>query len=406
MASPLRNLQSQPFLLATGFRPFFVGAAIHAIVSIALWFFFYFGILSYLPAGMPSSLWHGHEMVFGFSSAVVAGFLLTAVPKWTQLPTTSPKSLLILVTVWCIARTVIVLPNKQIIWLAGGADLIFNFTLLYSIVRPILLRKSRRQIPILICLVTLSLTNLVFYLTFTKGLHAYSQQMNILGTLSIVGLIVLIAERIIPFFLSVRIPDYKIQHPPFWITYTGYLLFILFGLAQVIPSLATGLPFFSSGLVIFFLYNLGYWYHREVWSHPMTWVIYIGYAALPLSFLIYGLSSQVVMPPQVALHTLSIGAIGVLCIGMMVRVALGHSNLNVYNPPKGTAIAFSVLIISAGLRVLGPVLAPDLYSVWIGFAQVLWVGVFSWYAVSFLPILIRKKKQESIGESKLNIRQS
>ncbi len=75
-----------PALLTYGFRPFFFGAGVWAIVSMLLWLPMLNGAVT-LPIALDPVSWHAHEFLFGYLGAVVAGFLLTAVPNWTgRLP--------------------------------------------------------------------------------------------------------------------------------------------------------------------------------------------------------------------------------------------------------------------------------------------------------------------------------
>ena len=387
MKSALLKPTNDSFFLKVGFRPFFLGASFYAIVSMGLWFFHYFGILEHLPSGIPAVLWHGHEMVYGFAMAVIAGFLLTAVTKWTQIQVATSRSILFLFVTWAFARLLLLAPNGNLTWVAGLSDITFNLSLLIVVGRPIRLRRQWRQIPVLVCLALILISNIAFFVSLTTIQYFMAREMNILATFIIIGLSGVIAERVIPFFLSVRIQNYEPIRNPAWMGHLGLLLILSFALAQLSQGSKFLLALIGLALAIIFAINLWSWYHPKIWSHPMTWVIYVGYGALPMGFLLYGFQAFLQIPLQAGLHGLSIGVIGILCIGMMVRVALGHSNLNVYNPPRGTALAFSTLLISACSRVLGPILLPDYYSYWIGLSQALWVGVFTWYFVSFSQIL-------------------
>ena len=72
-------------ILNLGFRPFFTGAAVFSVASMLAWAGMYlFGWLPYVTA-LPTTLWHAHEMIFGYTLAVIAGFLLTATANWTGL---------------------------------------------------------------------------------------------------------------------------------------------------------------------------------------------------------------------------------------------------------------------------------------------------------------------------------
>ena len=73
-------------ILSAGFRPFFLLAALWACAVVPASVGFISGAIE-LPTAFPPLIWHVHEMVFGYGSAVVAGFLLTAIPNWTgRLP--------------------------------------------------------------------------------------------------------------------------------------------------------------------------------------------------------------------------------------------------------------------------------------------------------------------------------
>ena len=72
-------------LFELGFRPFFSAAAINAVISILLWMAIYVFSVPMSPAGLSTTTWHAHEMIYGYVMAVVAGFLLTAVGNWTGI---------------------------------------------------------------------------------------------------------------------------------------------------------------------------------------------------------------------------------------------------------------------------------------------------------------------------------
>ena len=102
----MRNLFNNSFW-GRGFRPFFFMSAIFAILSIFLWSSYYLGYVSF-PIHIFSDpiLWHAHEMVFGFSMAIVAGFLLTAVANWTGAKPTRNAFLALLVLFWLMSRLI------------------------------------------------------------------------------------------------------------------------------------------------------------------------------------------------------------------------------------------------------------------------------------------------------------
>jgi uncharacterized protein involved in response to NO len=90
-------------LLAYGFRPFFLLAAIFAALAVPLWLAAYMGALA-LPSPLPAPLWHGHEMLFGYAVAVLAGFLLTATPSWSGRRPVRGGGLAVLALIWLAGR--------------------------------------------------------------------------------------------------------------------------------------------------------------------------------------------------------------------------------------------------------------------------------------------------------------
>ncbi len=99
-----------PAVFSYGFRPFFLGAAVFAGVALPAWVLALAGVgdLEFL---YPARDWHVHEMVFGFLPAVITGFLLTAIPNWTDRPPIRGHELMLLFTLWMAGRVLIAIPR-------------------------------------------------------------------------------------------------------------------------------------------------------------------------------------------------------------------------------------------------------------------------------------------------------
>ena len=92
-----------PAILSFGFRPFFLMAGIWAALAMVLWV----AILSghnFLATAFDPVSWHAHEMLFGYLGAVLAGFLMTAVPNWTGRMPIVGLPLAGLASLWLLAR--------------------------------------------------------------------------------------------------------------------------------------------------------------------------------------------------------------------------------------------------------------------------------------------------------------
>ena len=92
-----------PVFFALGFRPFFLLSGILAVLLVAAWVPAFAGWLSFVSYYGQIG-WHSHEMIFGYTSAVIAGFLLTAVRNWTEMTDSGRASLASLVALWLVGR--------------------------------------------------------------------------------------------------------------------------------------------------------------------------------------------------------------------------------------------------------------------------------------------------------------
>src|SRR5690242_5231444 len=92
-----------PALFSYGFRPFFLGGAIWAALAILLWIPMHAGAVAWRSPLSPID-WHTHEMLYGYVPAIIAGFLLTAIPNWTRRLPVSGAPLAALALLWLAGR--------------------------------------------------------------------------------------------------------------------------------------------------------------------------------------------------------------------------------------------------------------------------------------------------------------
>ena len=92
-----------------------------------------------------------------------------------------------------------------------------------------------------------------------------------------------------------------------------------------------------------------------------------------------------------AIHSFAYGGIGMITIGMMARVALGHTGRNVFDPPGILKLIFSALLSGTVIRVIFPLFANSFYDLWVGLAQALWITAFGLLLIIYLPMLIRAR---------------
>ncbi|MEK6662963.1 MAG: NnrS family protein [Pseudomonadota bacterium] len=380
-----------PFALFNlGFRPFFLLAGLFSIASILLWgsIFVYGWPAPRLPYSL--SQWHAHEMIYGYAMAVVAGFLLTAVRNWTNLPTVTGLPLGGLTALWLAARVVgLVMP--QHVWLMAGLDGAFNLLLCVALAQPIIRAKQKQQIGILSKIVLLTLSNALFYL----GALGYLEQGIAWGLYAglylIISLIFVMARRVVPFFIERGVGYEVVLQNRAWVDRSSIFLLLLFLISEVFLRWAGIAALLAALLVVVHGVRLYGWHTPGIWRKPLLWVLFVGYAAAVFGFLLKAVTPLMGLPPSLAVHAFAVGGIGMMTVGMMARVALGHTGRSIQEPIKSLPLIFFLLAAAFIARVLLPLAVPTHYLVWLAFAQVFWISAYALFLFIYLPILIKPR---------------
>ncbi len=377
-------------LLELGFRIFFIGAGVFAILSIGLWAGIYQLGLS-LPISIVSPFqWHAHEMIYGYSLAVIAGFLLTAVKNWTGVHTLSGKGLLSLFALWLAARVSFIVMDGYI-WYAAILELLFSTGLLIAVCRPIILTRQWKQMSILSKLFLILFFNGLYYCGLfgwiDQGLH-----WGIYGGLYLVlGLILTMGRRVIPSFIEQGV-DYPVSlFNSRWLDISSLVLFLGFFVSEVFfPESLPGV-WLASLLFIVNAARLVGWHTPGIWRKSLLWSIYLSFWFITLGFLLFAIADWADIPKSLAIHAFTYGGVGLITIGMMSRVALGHTGRMVSQPPARAGIAFGLLFAGALIRVILPIVSMDNYNIWIGLSQLFWITAFSLFVITYIPILIKPR---------------
>lgn len=384
-------------LFHLGFRPFFLGAMVFAVVSMLIW------LLLFVPVGASNLValsprdWHAHEMIYGYGMAVVAGFLLTAIRNWTGIQTVHGFALFVLFMLWAAARLIPFIPIENNLQLMAGLDLLFMLALLLATFMPIAKVKQWNQLGIIGIVALLFCGNVLFYLGVLQVLERGVEWGLYAGLYVVLGLIFIIGRRVIPFFIekgiggAVNVKNWR------WLDIASMSLFILFALLDVF----TGYVEVVAGLaLLLFIINsirLFGWYAPGLFGKPLLWVLYLAYM-----FIVVGFAMKVVgfvygLPASAHMHLFTIGGIGLMTTGMMARVALGHTGRNVFDPPKILTAIFIMLLLSAFSRVFLPLLTVQHYLLWVMLSQLLWLAAFSFLLWRYLPMLIKPRVDGRYG---------
>jgi uncharacterized protein involved in response to NO len=372
---------------ALGFRPFFLFAGFSAVILLALWLLIWQGKL---PAtGYFDALqWHAHEMLFGYAASVVAGFLLTAVRNWTGMAVPIKGKLAGLAVVWLSARLLILMPGVPDV-LVALVDLLFIPLVGLSLFRPLWFGQNKTNRYFLLLFASMTFANLLFHLDVMGVMPGLWQRGSYFMLDTVLLTLLLVAGRVMPFFTEKAVAGSNPKSSP-WVEKSGFVLLILMATAQLLMPYSALAGLLALMLALLQAIRLAGWHHLGVWRTPVLWVLYTGYAWMVIGLVLRGLSSFGLVSPQLGLHGLTAGAVGVLTLGMMSRVALGHTGRDI-NTSTLSNLAFVLVNIGAVFRVILPMLSPDQYSIWINISGGLWVLGFSLFVMVYTSILIRPR---------------
>jgi uncharacterized protein involved in response to NO len=384
--APARPITLQPFAL--GFRPFFLCAAGWAAFGLLLWLLVYRGVFQ-RPLYFDPITWHAHEMVFGFTSAVIAGFLLTAAQNWTGHPTPKGKWLAALCGLWLAGRLAPLCPAIPNL-LVMSLDLLF-FPALIAALAPSLLKGKKHNAIFPLMLLGLTAANGMVHLQ-TIGITKSTAPLGLhLGVYLLLLMILVMSGRVFPFFTEKGIPGAVIKRWPM-LDRIAIACFIVLAAAKLSAQPALAVKIIAGVTAIVHLIRLGTWWHRGVLLRPMIWVLHIGYAWIIVGFILMAFP----VSPFAALHALTAGGIGVICLGMMTRVARGHTGRPIV---ADTWVIASFLLVNAAalLRVGGTLTGNEHYVRAITFSGAMWVGAFALFLLAHGKMLMQSRPDGKTG---------
>lgn len=383
-------------LSGAGFRPFFLLAGLFGVASMAVWSLLH-SLHMPIPVHAVSPMaWHAHEMIFGYAGAVIAGFLLTSVRNWTGLPTLSGAPLWLLVLLWLAPRLLALTPSAPLALLALF-DLSFQALLILALGIPLARTRQWKNLAVLSHVLLLMLSNLLYYLGLLSLYQPGVNQGIQAGFYLVVGLVLLMCRRLIPLFTSRGLGQPLTLRNSGVLDHTALALFLLFwGMELARPGHPVG-ALLAAALAMSHGIRWCWWHRPGIWQRPLLWVLFVGYGFLILGFAMRALAWLVPLSPFLVLHAFAVGGVGLITMGMMARVSLGHTGQDVHHPPPRSALMFALLILAALARVLMPILDPARQGLWIGASQLLWVLSFGLFGLVIGPMLLRPRLDGSPG---------
>ncbi len=377
-----------PPILRLGFRPFFLSAGLFAIIAMAIWMASYVYSVEFKFSGLSPNLWHAHEMIFGYVMAVVAGFLLTAIKNWTGVEVLRGKALGFLFSLWLLARLLPLSGLMIPIEIIAIVDVAFLFLLAVICLRPVLKVKQYKQVGIISKIFLLMLCNLSFYLG-VLGVIEEGVQWGLYSALyMIIALIFVMMRRVMPMFIQNGIDGEVTLTNRAWVDHSSLILLVCLWISDVFTDYDSLTAIFAVLLTLLHSLRLSGWYTNKIWSKSLVWVLVAAYSSFILGFALKALSITSGISPFLSVHAFTAGGIGLLTIGMMSRVALGHTGRSVFEPPAIVFWSFAVLLLGVIVRVVFPLFNMDLYVYWIAISQVLWMIAFAIFIFTYAPMLL------------------
>lgn len=370
-----------PALFSYGFRPFFLAAGVWAVLGMCLWLAMLSGQIE--PSGPFDQIsWHAHEFLFGYTSAVIAGFVLTAVPNWTgRLPVTG-WPLACLIGLWLLGRLSVLSPLDWRMVLC--IDLSMLVGLVGMILREIVAGRNWRNLAVAALVTLFGLANALFHIEAARGLVAANGLGLRMGLAAVLMLIALIGGRIIPSFtrnwLAARgaqarpIPFGRGDAGVLALTAVTLLAFVAFPAHLVTSSLCvlTGIAH---------IWRLSRWRGLATGPEPLVWVLHLAYAMLALGFLTEGAAGFGLLPGPAARHVWLAGGIGLMTLAVMSRASLGHTGR-----PLHAGLALSACYLALALSVVTR-LAAGIWPGLLHLSATLWILAFAGYVILYWPIL-------------------
>ncbi len=374
-----------------GFRPFFSFGIVYSLILVLFWMGIQTGQLSWGYAYNPIT-WHGHEMIYGFATAVIAGFILTASQNWSGVRGIHGRSLMGLVGVWLLARC--------FAWIAPDSvlfpifDLLFYPMLAWSLKPQLGVPSQKKNWIFFILFFLLFSANLVFHLSKEFQLHLELKSLHF-SIYTIVGIVALVAGRVIPFFTQRALNRLSVDPLPFLEPI----------LVPSIIAFAIGFLFFpeNNGIGVLgllcgamFIIRFLVWKPWRSFRIPILWILYVGYLFIPVGFILSGWSALFGLPPSFGAHAFGFGVIGIFIYGMISRVALGHTGRPI-RASRLILVGYLMMTLGAFIRVFGALLMPERWTSMIGLAGTLWILAYLFLAYQYLPILFQTRVDGAEG---------
>ncbi len=392
------TLKPRLAILNLAFRPLFLLGVLFSVLAMSFWVYFWLKPFPWSVYGGPV-WWHGHEMLFGFGIAIVSGFLLTAVKTWTGVPGLSGTKLALFVLVWLTSRILILTGSHHLSHIIALIDVSFLLLSAIALAYPIIKVKQWRNlmfVPILLMLASLNAYS--HWSVLTNHAHLSIQSLHATAMLFVL-MIAILGGRVIPFFTAnattVNKPSpIKSLEIISLLSIFSMAIIAFLGFDQVNHQVLLSLSAVAA------ISNVARWLRwgwQKTFTNPLLWSLHVSFLFIPFGFILMALYAvNLIDSLSVVIHCFTVGSIGGMILAMISRVTLGHTG----RPLKSHILissAFSLILISAIIRVVIPAWFINYYQTGIIVAGILWIVAFAFYLLVYSPMLLNKRADGKEG---------
>lgn len=383
-------------IFSFGFRPFFFFGALDAALMIALWVPWYLGIIA-IPSMFAPVSWHVHELLFGYVPAIIAGFMLTAVPNWTgRLPVVG-WPLAGLFSLWLLARLVIAFSAGVSPALVYGVGLLFPLALTALFAREVIAGRNWRNLKVIVVLSLFTAAQIFFYYENSRyGSSLYAERA---GIALVIMLIQIIGGRVVPSFTGNWLRKRKSEALPLPFGRYDRLVMVLSAIALIIwiilPALPMHTPAAGAVLILTGALNLirqWRWRPLKTFGEPLVLILHLSFLPVGLGFIFAGLVSATGLSgaESAAIHCWTVGAIGGMTLAIMTRASRGHTGRPLTAPPA-TVFIYAMIMLALAAR-LAAAFQPAWTFTMIPVAGLGWTLAFAGFCLAYGPMLFSARR--------------
>lgn len=373
----------------SAFRPFYLVGVIYGLGVMGLWLLTTSGVIDFTPALYSLSVWHGHEMIFGFSGAVVAGFILTALPGWAGTKEIDGWRLALLVLLWFLGRIAVHSGGSVPAYLVLILDSSMYFAFTIMVLPGLMTAENKHYLALLPILIMLCLGNVIFHLAVIDGDMVRASWAIQIGLMAIVVKFILAGGYLATVFTGNALRqknglELSVNAPLEYLSAVTLGLFIYGALAEVSSEVSGGFAFLAAAMQ---LVRFLRWRTLLILDAPLVLIMHLSYLWFIAALILFGAAPYIEgLDAQVWLHAFTVGALSLMMLSLITRVALRHTGRSLI-PARAMILSFILVIVAAVMRLM--ISLGILTQDWLTVTAAVWLVSFAIYILVHGLMLIR-----------------